>query len=208
MKKYYLLALLPLLIGCGPKDKPADPLPPEPDPEPKETKTCTVDFRNGGFTTSSFENANTQASFIEWFNNHENGEGLLRSIDYDDSTYYTQMNYIGNEGDPNRFSTMILGSQNKTGELSFELNYAISKITCTVQAYVKYISYSDSYSVDTESVFYIDTDSIDLSIDNYDELPEEKEFSVTKRENETSFTISSDGSRVFVHQMIIEYFID
>lgn len=230
MKRIYLLLLLPLLIGCNQKQKtessdsvseseqasetpkPSESLESsesEEEPDTRERVTATITFRNGGFTTSTFEKDTTQNSFIAWFNNHENADGLLTSIVYDNSNYYAQMNYIGNEGDANRFSTLILGSQSKNGLIKFNFSHLIESVTCTVQAYSKYISYSDSYSVDTNSVFNLNQTSQDLSLPNgYSGPTEEVQVNATINPEATNFSISSTGGRVFVHEMVITYLGD
>lgn len=230
MKRIYLLLLLPLLIGCNQKQKTessdsvSESEPPLPTPEPpesiesseseeeadtRERVTSTITFRNGGFTTSTFEKETTQNSFIAWFNNHENADGLLTSIVYDNSNYYAQMNYIGNEGDANRFSTLILGSQNKNGLIKFNFAYPIESVSCTVQAYSKYISYNNSYSVDLTSVFKINQTTQDLALPNgYSGPTEEVQVNATISPEATNFSISSNGGRVFVHEMTITYIVE
>ncbi len=230
MKRIYLLLLLPLLVGCGQKDNtssfdsssehevsPGSPevsesiesSESEEEPDTRERVTTTITFRNGGFTTSTFEKEATQNSFITWFNNHENADGLLTSITYDNSNYYAQMNYIGNEGDANRFSTLILGSQSKNGLIKFNFSHLIESVTCTVQAYSKYISYSDSYSVDLNSAFKINQTSQDLSLPNgYSGPTEEVQVNATINPEATNFSISSNGGRVFVHEMTITYIVE
>lgn len=223
---------MPLLIGCGQTAK-SNNQESIPDSEPSseisesegsseaesssseeeeaETEECTITFRNGGFTTSTFEKDTTQSSFINWFNNHENANGLLTSIGYDENNYYVQMNYIGNEGDANRFSTYILGSKNYTGKMTFNFSKVIKSITCTVQAYCKYIEYSQSYSIDYNSVFYINQASTDLSVaESYSGNTEEVEVSAKMEAGAKSFSLSSKdkNERVFVHQIKITYAVE
>lgn len=238
MKRIYLLLLLPLLVGCGQTAKSNNQeLIPDSEPssetsesegssesvisseaesssseeeEEVETEECTITFRNGGFTTSTFEKDTTQSSFINWFNNHENANGLLTSIGYDNNNYYVQMNYIGNEGDANRFSTYILGSKNYAGKMTFNFSKVIKSITCTVQAYCKYIEYSQSYNIDYNSVFYINQASTDLSVaESYSGNTEEVEVSAKMEAGAKSFSLSSKdkNERVFVHQIKITYVV-
>ena len=230
MKRIYLLLLLSFLIGCNQKREtessesvseyePASEIP-EPSeslesseseelPHPRDERQCTITFRDGGYTTSSFENTSTQNSFIEWFNNHENANGLLTSIGYDNSSYYVQMNYIGNAGDAGRFSTMILGSQNKNGLMTFNFAHPVVAVTCKVQAYAKYIAYTDNYSIDSNSVFHLNQTTRDLSVaDGYSGPTEEVQVSADFGAGTSNFSISSTGGRVFVHEMTITYLGD
>ena len=182
----------------------------EDDGEEPETiqQTCTITFRNGGFTTSSFEKATTQSSFIEWFNSHENAAGLLGSIGYNSSTSYVQMNYVGDNDDPKRFSTYILGSKNSDGSMTFNFNYPIFSVQCTVQAYSKYIAYSDSYSIDYNSVFKLNDTERNLSVaSDYTGITPEVIVTDYPARDTTKIKLSSEGGRVFVHEMVITYLV-
>ena len=169
-------------------------------PNTVETKTKTVSFLNGGFTNSSLDQAASQQNFINWFNGTDD---LLISINY---SGYSQLNWIGNEKDSWRFSTLILGSSSKDGNIKFNFSHEIKSVKLNIQGYCKYIAYSDSYSVDTDSKFYLDDELTDLSVSpgTTSEL-EKKDVTKSYSSSTTSLTIRSEDGRVFVHSMEITY---
>ncbi len=168
----------------------------------EKIKTKTVSFYNGGFTNSSLDQAASQKSFIAWFNGNDD---LLTSINY---SGYAQMNYIGNANDEQRFSTLILGSQKQNGSIKFNFSKNIKSVKINIQGYCKYIAYSDSYSVDTDSKFKLDDETLDLSVSaGYTGLLERKDMIKNYETPVSSFTIASEGQRVFVHTMEISYIL-
>ena len=172
----------------------------EEQPATIETKTKTVSFLNGGFTNSSLNQAASQQNFVNWFNGTDD---LLTSINY---SGYSQLNWIGNEKDSWRFSTLILGSSSQDGNIKFNFAHEIKSVKFNIQGYCKYIAYSDSYSVDTDSKFYLDDELTDLSVSagTTGEL-EKKDVSKSYSTSTTSLTIRSEDGRVFVHSMEITY---
>lgn len=166
----------------------------------EQLKTKIVSFYNGGFTNSTLNQESSQKQFVDWFNKDDE---LLTSIEY---SGFAQMNYIGNEKDSWRFSTLTLGSQKSTGSIKFNFSQKIKSIKLNIQGYCKYIEYTDSYSVDKNSKFYLDGDLYDLSVES--EATEELEKKdITKEYNPevTSITISNEDGRVFVHSMELTY---
>lgn len=161
-----------------------------------------VTFYNGGFTNSSLDQAASQSQFVNWFNGES--DPILDSINYEG---YAQLNYIGNQNDSWRFSTLILGSQNSNGKITFNLNVHAIAITVVVQAYSKYIAYNDSYSTDTNATFLIDNKEYDLSLEEGHTGDTEKITIDHYSDPVTSFSISNKeaGQRVFVHSMEITY---
>ena len=161
----------------------------------KDTATKTVTFYNGGFTSSTLDQSESQQKFINWFNGED--EGFLESIRY---TGFAQLQNF------NEFTTLSLGSQKSTGEIQFNFSVDIVKVELEIQGYYKYISYNNTYSVDTASKFYLDTDEYDLSV-NSDYQGEGTKENVSKEYSESvnSLTISNDRGRVFVHSMTITY---
>ena len=164
--------------------------------------TKKVTFYNGGFTNSSLDQAASQTQFVNWFNGES--DPILDSINYEG---YAQLNYIGNQNDSWRFSTLILGSQNSSGKITFNLNVHAIAISVVVQAYSKYIAYSDSYSTDTNATFLIDNKEYDLSLEEGYTGDTEKITIDHYSEPVTSFSISNKeaGQRVFVHSLEITY---
>ena len=158
--------------------------------------TKTVTFYNGGFTNSSLNQAQSQQTFVNWFNGDDD---ILESINY---SGYCQLNYVGNEGDANRFSTLILGSSSQDGEIKLNFKYDVVSVKVTVQSYSKYIPYSSSWNNDINSVFYLDGEQHDLSLSaGYTGDTEKHDFTKSYNPAVKSVTISSDGGRVFVHSM-------
>ena len=178
-------------------------------PDPVGVQHKIVNFYNGGFTNSSLDKEASQKQFVDWFNGEDD---ILESIDY---SGYAQLNYIGNEKDSWRFSTLILGSNNSDGGIRFNLKYDALSIKVVVQPYTKYIAYSDSYNVDTNATFIIDGNEYDLSLeDGYHGETEtttiEYSFGIEGSANEyvsPFFRIANKeaGQRVFVHSLEITY---
>ena len=162
----------------------------------------TVSFYNGGFTSSSLNQEASRNQFVTWFNN---GDDVLESIGYQG---YAQLNYIGNTSDSWRYSTLILGSGNSEGKITFNFKVDIISIKVTVQAYSKYIAYNDSYSTDTDSIFILDNDEHDLSVEDNHQGDTEKE-TIEKAYMEGTKVISiankEAGNRVFVHSLELTY---
>lgn len=164
------------------------------------TRTKVVNFLNGGFTNSSLDQSASQKKFVDWFNGKDD---LLTSINY---SGYAQVNWIGNEKDSWRFSTLILGSSSQVGQIKFNFSHQIQSIKLNIQGYCKYISYSDSYSVDKNSKFYLDSDKYDLSVSpGYSGELEKRDVSKSYNDSVTSLTIKNEDGRVFVHSMEISY---
>ena len=170
--------------------------------EPVGVVTKTVSFLNGGFTNSTLNQAASQAQFIEWFNKSAN---ILSSIDY---SGYAQMNYIGNANDNWRFSTLILGSQNSEGAITFNFNVHVVSVKIVVQPYTKYISYNDTYNIDKSAKFYFNEEEHDLSVDaNHSGDTEKATLECFPNQNENKFKIANKeaGQRVFVHSFELTY---
>lgn len=166
---------------------------------PDGTLKKTVTFYNGGFTSSSLNQSASQASFVTWFNN---GDDTLRSIDYDG---YVQINGIDDDNN----TTMILGSRNSEGKLTFNFNYPIYSVKAVVQPYTKYISYNNTYNNDKGAKFYIDTTEYDLSLDaSYSGPTENKTFEKVLTGTPSKFSIANkeENQRVFVHSLEIVYY--
>ena len=160
-----------------------------------------VTFLNGGFTNSTLNQKVSQEQFINWFNGDD--DKILDSINYEG---YAQMNYIGNEGDANRFSTLILGSQSSEGKITFNFNVTVTTIRVTVQAYSKYIAYNDSYSTDTNATFLINDKEYDLSVeDGHTGDTETIKIECGFGEGVKSLSIANKEARqrVFVHEIEI-----
>ena len=165
-----------------------------------EEKTKTVSFYNGGFTNSSLNQVASQQNFVKWFNGDDD---LLESITY---SGYSQLNYIGNEKDSWRFSTLILGSSNNDGYIKFNFAHDVKSVKFNIQGYCKYIEYSQSYSVDTSSKFLLDDDVYDLSVSpSFTGELEKRDVSKDYNPLSKSITIQSEDGRVFVHSMEITY---
>ena len=172
-------------------------------PDPVGVFHKVVTFYNGGFTNSSLEQPASRQQFIDWFNN---GENVLNSITYE---AYAQLNYIGNQNDTWRFSTLILGSQSSNGKITFNLNVQALSVKVVVQPYTKYIAYTNSYNVDTNATFLVDSQEYDLSLEEgYSGETENVTIEHTFGENPvSSFSISNKDAkqRVFVHSLDITY---
>ena len=172
-------------------------------PEPVGVVKKTVTFLNGNFTNSSLDQATSQKQFISWFNN---GDDVLESINY---SGYAQLNYIGNEGDSNRFSTLILGSQKSNGSITFNLKYYPTMVKFVVQPYTKYIAYNSTYNVDTNATFIVNQEEYDLSLEEgYSGETETQTVYWANKTESNSFTIANKeaGQRVFVHSLEITYY--
>ena len=170
--------------------------------EPVGVVTKTVSFLNGGFTNSTLNQAASQTQFVEWFNKSAN---ILSSIDY---SGYAQMNYIGNANDSWRFSTLILGSQNSEGAITFNFNVHVVSVKIVVQPYTKYISYNDTYNIDKSAKFNFNEEEHDLSVDaNHSGDTEKVTLECSPNQNENKFKIANKeaGQRVFVHSFELTY---
>ena len=170
--------------------------------EPVGVVTKTVSFLNGGFTNSTLNQAASQTQFVEWFNKSAN---ILSSIDY---SGYAQMNYIGNANDSWRFSTLILGSQNSEGAITFNFNVHVVSVKIVVQPYTKYISYNETYNIDKSAKFYFNEEEHDLSVDaNHSGDTEKVTLDCSPNQNENKFKIANKeaGQRVFVHSFELTY---
>ena len=172
--------------------------------EAATTLKKTVSFLNGGFTSSSLDQAASQKQFVDWFNN---GDDILSSINY---LGYAQMNWIGNQSDSWRFSTLILGSQSSEGAITFNFNVHVTEVKIIVQPYTKYISYTDTYNVDKNTTFIFDEEEHDLSLPS-DHTGETENVTIncTPDANQNKFTIANkDASqRVFVHSFELTYLV-
>lgn len=179
---------------------PGENTPPAQGEPVEDFRTKTITFLNGGFTNSSLDQAASQQNFVNWFNGTDD---LLESITY---SGYSQLNWIGNTTDSWRFSTLILGSSSQNGNIGFVFSKRIKSVKLNIQGYCKYITYSDSYNVDTDSKFYIDDSLTDLSV-NAGFTGELEKKDVTKKYTTpvSSFTIRSLDGRVFVHSMELTY---
>ena len=167
------------------------------------TATKTVTFRNGGFTSSTLDQANSQTQFVDWFNGSDN---ILNSIS---CSGYAQLNYIGNQNDSWRFSTLILGSQNSEGRITFNFGVQVASVKAVVQPYTKYISFTQTYNIDMSATFIIDTTETDLSLDANHTGDTENVTVNHSFDNVTSFSIANKeaGQRVFVHSLEITYLV-
>ena len=172
-------------------------------PDPVGVSKKTVSFYNGGFTSSSLEQQESQTKFVKWFNGEE--DDLLTSIGYEG---YVQINYVGDEKDPNRFSTMILGSQKSDGRLTFNFKYSVVSIRVYVKPYTKYVAYNDTYNIDTNATFIINKDEYPLTLDDTHAGETELVTAAKSFEDGTkSFSIANKeaGQRVFVFGLEITY---
>ena len=171
--------------------------------EPEDgVKKKTVTFLNGGFTNSSLDQPASRTQFVEWFNGSDN---ILDSITY---TGYAQLNYIGNQSDSWRFSTLILGSQNSEGTITFNFNVHVVEVKIVVQPYTKYISYNNTYNIDRSAKFIFNQEEHDLSVDaNYTGDTEKTTLECFPNQNENKFKIANKegGQRVFVHSFELTY---
>ena len=170
-------------------------------PDPVGVFEKTLTFYNGGFT-GSLDLDNSRADFKDWCN--QDGD-IFDSINCEG---YAQVNYIGNQGDANRFSTLILGSQSKTGKLVFNLSVYAIKVKITVQPYTKYIAYNNTYNVDTHASISINNEGHDLYLETgYTGSTENKEFEYLSVDGTKTISIANkeEGQRVFVHSMEITY---
>ena len=181
-------------------DDTGEDITPEQGDSTQEIRTKSVTFLNGGFTNSTLDQADSQQKFINWFNGSDD---LLESINY---SGYSQLNWIGNEKDSWRFSTLILGKSSENGNIGFVFSHKIKSIKINIQGYCKYIEYTASYSVDTNSKFYIDDSLTDLSVSAGFTGELEKKDVVKEYTTPTkSFTIRNKDGRVFVHSMELTY---
>lgn len=161
----------------------------------------TLTFYNGGFT-GSLDLPGTMDSFINWCNQDT---PIINSIG---CVGYAQLNYIGNQNDENRFSTLILGSQSQTGKLIFNLAVTAIHVRVNVQPYTKYIAYNNSYNVDTHAVIYINDVEHDLYLeDGYNGPTDSRDFEYGNTDGMGTITIANkeNNQRVFVHSVEITY---
>ena len=161
----------------------------------------TISFLNGGYT-GSLDEAKSQTSFVTWFNGDDN---ILSSIV---CTNKAQVNYIGNAGDSWRFSTLILGSQNALGTITFNFNVHVTAVKIVVQPYTKYISYNNTYNIDRSATFVFNQEEHDLSVaTDYSGETEKTTIECTPNANENKFIISNKtiGQRVFIHSFELTY---
>ena len=165
-----------------------------------------VNFQNGGFTSSSLDQAASQKQFVDWFNGEDD---VLESINYEG---YAQLNYIGDPGDSWRFSTLILGSQKSSGKITFNLKFHPASISVMVQPYTKYIEYSNSYSIDRNATFMINEKEYDLSVPDSNEGETEvvniKDDQLDGDKYSFSIANKEAGQRVFVHSIVIIGYAD
>ena len=171
-------------------------------PDPVGVFTKTVTFYNSEFTNSSLEQEASRKQFVDWFNGEDD---VLESIDYQE---YAQINYVGNVGDASRFSTLILGSQKKTGGITFNLSVQMISLKVVIQPYTKYIPFNDTYSIDTNATFVLDNKDYDISLKE-GHTGDTKRVTIEKdyEEGANTFSIANKdaGQRVFVHSLEITY---
>ncbi len=171
-------------------------------PDPVGVVTKTVSFLNGNFTNSSLDQAASQERFVDWFNN---GDDVLGSINY---SGYAQLNYIGNQNDSWRFSTLILGSGSSEGAITFNFNVHVTLVKIVVQPYTKYISYNNTYNIDRNATFLFDDEEYDLSVEeSYVGETEKTTLTCTPDPEQNKFTIANKdaGQRVFAHSFELTY---
>ena len=172
--------------------------------EPLGIRKKTVTFRDGGFTNSSLEKEESQKQFVDWFNGLDD---VLTSINYEG---YAQLNYVGDKKDSNRFTTLILGSQNDAGKIKFNLKYDIIQLKVVVQPYTKYVAFTNTYNIDMKACFIIDKKEYDLSMkDGYEGDTKSVEIEYNDfAEGAKSFSIANKeaNQRVFVHSLEITYY--
>ena len=171
-------------------------------PNPVGIVRKSVIFYNGGFTNSSLMQDASQARFIAWFND---GDDVLASVEY---SGYAQVNYVGNAGDADRFSTLILGSSNDSGSIKFNFNIQIVSVRVNVQPYTKYDSYHETYNIDRNATFIIDKKEYSLAVDeSVTGQTDIKTIRYSFPESASAFTLANKEAkqRVFVHSLEITY---
>ena len=162
--------------------------------------TKTIVFYNSTFTNSTLDQEGSRNNFVNWFNGEDD---LLETIT---TTGYSQINYIGNAGEPNTYTILTLGKSSQNGSITFNFKYDVVSVKIKVQAYTKYVEYTSSWNTDTNSKFYLDTEEHDLSLEeNYKGDTTKYDYSKSYNPATKQVTISSSGGRVFVHSMEINY---
>ena len=121
---------------------------------------------------------------------------------------YSQINFIGNKNDSDRFSTMILGSSSRDGSLKLNFAYTITKVTVEAQGYCKHIAYNDTWSIDSDCVLDLEgKESLELPTVN-DAAAEIKAKDYTFSSGTTTLNFSTGGTgRVFLHSLEITYLV-
>lgn len=188
-KPYLSLVLITMLTACG-GTTPVDVL-----------KTKTTVFDNASFTFN-FDTVNQEksASFIAMFNTDEEGGDLVRSFTSVKMNLDQQTDYV----------TLRLGSASEDGSLTLHTNYVVTKVKVNVEAYHKYIAYSQSWSISTGAKLSIngEENTIDLSTDDITARPGAQDMTVDfDKKDEVKVLRFASTERVYLHSFEITYLL-
>ena len=168
----------------------------------------TITFLDNSTMKADLTNANKRASFVTWMNGEN--DNLIESLDLTEGTYAQTNEFQGTDG---KFITLSLGSGSKGCDLTFNFNYAITKIVLRASAYYKYDTYNQIYRGDTGSALYSgETLLKDFSRTDTNNKPQEETIEVPFDESKhpTSFNLSvlDANQRVFINEMKVYYDLD
>lgn len=194
MTKKLLLTLLPLLLitACGGSSNDEPPV-------NYNEVIKTITFLNCG-KTGTLSQDNKVDEFVAFFNN---GNDLIDTYEYEG---FSQIQNI------NDFHTLCLGSGSTNGLLNFKFNYLLAKVTLQLQAYNKYVAYTDTWNIDQESVLTVNgNNTIDLSTTITDQEPPVHTIDITfeSKDKVQNLKFENDAAqhRVFIHQIDITYLV-
>ena len=142
----------------------------------------------------------TQASNCERF--VENNKDYVSSVSVDEGMF-SQVNYVGDKGDSNRFATLILGSAKKEGNINFTFVKDITHIDVVASTYYK--TYTGGINVDSTSALLINDVSYSIAPKSTTEVPEHLNFNIDFENPIQELKIYSDSGRAFIHSLAITY---
>ncbi len=157
-------------------------------------------FKDGIYANKNFGIDDTDANKAAFLDNlnTEAGTEMFTSLSVEKCFF----NIYGEE--TNKY-TMVVGSQKALGKMTLNSSYDIVKVKASVQAYNKYISYNDSWSIDPEVEFSLMDETFDLS----DTIKENEAPEIVTKEvnvgHTNKLTINGLSGRFFLHQLTVTY---
>ncbi|MCR5184642.1 MAG: hypothetical protein K6C32_00975 [Bacilli bacterium] len=187
MKKILLpLILLTSLCGCS---------------SPKVNSSYVFQFyvenaNNDNIVTYDFTQQTNCDRFVE---NHKE---YVSSVSVDEGMF-SQVNFVGDKGDSNRFATLILGSAKKEGNINLTFVKDITHIDVVASTYYK--TYTGGINVDSTSALLINDVSYNITPKSTTEVPEHLNFNIDFENPIQELKIYSDSGRAFIHSLTITY---
>ena len=158
----------------------------------------TFNFRNIPFNVGT-KVADKRIEFEDFLNQEE------RIVDYLDINNI----FVQPVGDPDEGNkSLCVGSSSGGGRITFNFFYTVKRISFTIQAYHKYIAYSDSWSIDEGELEVEGHSYTNLSYSSSNSAPDivVDEFELDYYQFSISFSNSDAYSRTYIHELTVEYY--